>query len=171
MAKIYDLSVSLRPDHLENSELKLNSISHDEAARIFAKRYQVKVSDLPHGSFFSTEQIELRSQLGTHLDAPYHFYPTSEGRPAKFMEERPRELCISDGVVLEFRHSVPAEYITDYVIAAARQKIHYTLKPGDIVCLWAGGTDLYDDDPHFAESAAGLNGGALNYVFRFGVKI
>ena len=87
--KIYDLSVSLRPDHLENSELKLNYISHDEAARIFAKRYQVKVSDLPHGSFFSTEQIELRSHLGTHLDAPYHFYPTSEGRPAKFIEEVP----------------------------------------------------------------------------------
>ena len=171
MAKIYDLSVSLRPDHLENSELKLNSISHDEAARIFAKRYQVKVSDLPHGSFFSTEQIELRSHLGTHLDAPYHFYPTSEGRPAKFIEEVPLEWCIADGVVLDFRHKKPSEYITEYDIAAALEKIHYTLKPGDIVCLWTGGTDHYDDDPHFAESAAGLNGGALNYVFRFGVKI
>src|SRR5438046_5150988 len=103
MAKIYDLSVSLRPDHLENSELKLNSISHQEAARIFAKRYQVKVSDLPDGAFFSTERIELRSHLGTHLDAPYHFYPTSEGRPAKFIEEVPLKWCMSDGVVLDFR--------------------------------------------------------------------
>jgi len=171
MAKIYDLSVSLRPDHLENSELALNSISHDEAARIFAKRYGVKVSDLPHHSFFSTERIELRSHLGTHLDAPYHFYPTSEGRPAKFLEEVPLEWCMGDGVALDFRHKKPSEYITEYDIAAALEKIHYTPKPGDIVSLWTGGTDRYDDDPHFADSAAGLNGGALNYMFRFGVKI
>src|SRR6266545_2814965 len=82
MAKIHDLSVTLRPDHLENSELELNRVSHEEAARIFAKHHRLKVSDLPHGSFFSSERIELRSHLGTHLDAPYHFYPTSEGSPA-----------------------------------------------------------------------------------------
>lgn len=52
MAKIYDLSVSLRPDHLENSELALNRVSHQEAARIFARRHRVKVSDLPHAAFF-----------------------------------------------------------------------------------------------------------------------
>ena len=52
MAKIYDLSVTLRPDHLENSELELNRVSHEEAARVFAKRHRLKVSDLPHGSFF-----------------------------------------------------------------------------------------------------------------------
>ena len=171
MAKIYDLSVSLRPDHLENSELKLNSISHQEAARIFAKRYQVKVSDLPDGAFFSTERIELRSHLGTHLDAPYHFYPTSEGRPAKFIEEVPLEWCMSDGVVLDFRHKKPTEPISEYDIAAALEKINHTPKQGDIVALWTGGTDRYDDDPGFAESAAGLIGGALNYVFRFGVRV
>jgi kynurenine formamidase len=37
--------------------------------------------------------------------------------------------------------------------------------------LWTGGTDGYDDDPKFAESAAGLNGGALNYLFRFGIRV
>ena len=51
MAKIYDLSVTLRPDHLENSELQLNRVTHAEAARIFAKRFRI-VSDLPGGSFF-----------------------------------------------------------------------------------------------------------------------
>src|SRR5713226_2878904 len=171
MAKIYDLSVTLRPEHLENSELKLNAVSHKEAARIFAKRHQVKVSDLPDGSFFSTEQIELRSHLGTHLDAPYHFYPTSEGRPAKFIEEVPLEWCISDGVVLDFRDKKPTEPITEYDIAAALEKINYKPKEADIVTLWTGGTDGYDDDPRFADSAAGLIGGALNYVFRFGVRI
>src|SRR5215510_11406178 len=122
MAKIYDLSVSLRPDHLENSELKLNSISHDEAARIFAKRYQVKVSDLPQGSFFSSERIELRSHLGTHLDAPYHFYPTSEGRPAKFIDQWPLDWCMSDGIVLDFRHKNPASISPNTTLAQRWKK-------------------------------------------------
>jgi kynurenine formamidase len=171
MAKIYDLSVTLRPEHLENSELQLNRVTHAEAARIFAKRFQIKVSDLPGGSFFSTERIELRSHLGTHFDAPYHFYPTSEGRPAKFIDEVPLEWGLGDGVVLDFRHKKPAEPITEYDIAGALEKIDYTPKQGDIIALWTGGTDRYDDDPRFAESAAGMIGGALNYVFRLGVKI
>jgi kynurenine formamidase len=171
MAKIYDLSVTLRPDHLENSELELDRVSHHEAARIFAKQHRVKVSDLPNGAFFATERIELRSHVGTHLDAPYHFYPTSEGKPAKFIEEVPLDWAFGDGVVLDFRHKKPAEPITEYDIAEALEKISYTPKPGDIVALWTGGTDRYENDPRFAESAAGMIGGALNYVFRLGVKV
>ena len=116
MAKIYDLSVTLRPDHLENSELELNRVSHEEAARIFAKQYRIKVSDLPDGSFFSTERIELRSHLGTHIDAPYHFYPTSEGRPAKFIDEGPLDWGMGDGVVLDFRQR-NQRHITEYDMA------------------------------------------------------
>lgn len=171
MATIYDLSVTLRPDHLENSELKLSRVSHEEAARIFAKQHQIKVSALPHAEFFATERIELRSHLGTHLDAPCHFYPTSEGKPAKFIEEVPLDWAFGDGVVLDFRHKKPAEPITEYDIAEALEKISYTPKQGDIVALWTGGTDGYDNDPRFAESAAAMIGGALNYVFRLGVKV
>lgn len=123
MAKIHDLSVTLRPDHLENSELQLNRVSHEEAARIFAKQHQIKVSELPHSTFFATERIELRSHLGTHLDAPYHFYPTSEGKPAKFIEKVPLDWAFGDGVVLDFRHKKPAEPITEYDIAEALEKI------------------------------------------------
>src|SRR5438093_6771699 len=102
MAKIHDLSVTLRPDHLENSELELNRVSHEEAARIFAKQHRLKVSDLPHGSFFSSERIELRSHLGTHLDAPYHFYPTSDGHPAKFTDDTPSASRITNRPALSF---------------------------------------------------------------------
>src|SRR3990172_2875157 len=171
MAKIYDLSVSLRPENMENSELKLNDLTHEEAARMFAKRYQVKVSDLPEASFFPAEEIELRSHLSTHIDAPYHFYPTSEGRPAKRIHEMPLEWCMGDGVLLDFHQKKPPDAITEYDVAAELERIHYTPKKGDIVALWTGGTDRYDYDPHFAESATGMVGSALHYLFRFGVKV
>ncbi|HWP56990.1 MAG TPA: cyclase family protein [Candidatus Acidoferrales bacterium] len=171
MPKIYDLSVSLRAENMETSEVALTRTTHEEAARIFAKRHNVRVSDLPYGSFFATERIVLRSHLGTHLDAPYHFYPTSEGRPAKFIDEWPLEMCLGDAVVLDFRHKKPSEPITEYDLAGALEKISYRPRPGDIVILHTGGTDRYDTDPRFHESAAGMIGGALNYMFRFGVKV
>ena len=171
MATIYDLSVTLRPDNMETTDLRLTLVSHDEAARIFAKRYGVKVADIPHRSFFSNERVTLRSHLGTHLDAPIHFYPTSEGRPAKFIDEVPLEWCLADTVVLDFRHKKPSEPITDHDVASELERIHYAPKKGDIVALWTGGTDHYDDDPHFAESAAGMNGEALSYLFGLGVKV
>ena len=171
MARIYDLSVALRPENMEERPLTLSATPHDEAARRFAKEHGVRVSALPGGSFFASERVGLGSHLGTHLDAPYHFYPTSEGRPAKLIDEVPLEWCFSDAVVLDFRHKRPSEHITEYDIAEALEKIRYTPKPDDIVMLWTGGTDRYDDDPKFHVAAAGLNGGALNYVFRLGVKI
>lgn len=171
MSKIYDLSVSLRPDNMENSDLNVFSITHEEAARIFAKRCQVKVSDLPQTSFFATEQIELRSHVGTHLDAPYHFYPTSEGHPSKFIHEVPLQWCIGDGVILDFRHKKPPDSITEHDIAEELDRISHTLKQDDIVALWTGGTDHYDDDPQFAEAATGMASSALNYLFRCGVKV
>jgi kynurenine formamidase len=171
MTKIYDLSVSLRPDNMETMETRWAFTPHEEAARMFARRHGVKVSALPHGSFFSNERITLKTHAGTHLDAPYHFYPTSEGHPAKRIDEIPLEWCIGDAVVLDFHRKKPPEVITEYDIASELERIGYTPKKGDIVMLHTGGTDRYNDDPRFSESATGMNGGALNYLFRFGVKI
>lgn len=171
MAKIYDLSVSLRRDNMETMESRWAFVPHDEAARLFARHHGAKVSDLPQGSFFSNEHVTLKSHAGTHLDAPYHFYPTSEGLPAKRIDEVPLDWCIGDGVLLDFHHKKPPEVITEYDVASELERIHYSPKKGDIVILRTGGTDRYDDDPRFSESATGMNGGALNYLFRFGVKI
>lgn len=171
MVKIYDISVSLRPDSMEALESRWAFTSHEEAARRFARRFGVRVSQLPHGSFFSNERITLKTHAGTHLDAPYHFYPTSEGRPARRIDEVPLEWCMGDAVLLDFHRKKPPEAITEFDIAAELERIHYVPKRGDIVILRTGGTEGYDDDPGFAESATGLNGGALNYIFRLGVKV
>ncbi|MDP6558837.1 MAG: hypothetical protein QF619_01665, partial [Candidatus Binatia bacterium] len=67
MATIYDLSVTLRPDNMESTNLIWSTVSHEEAARQFARRHGVRVADMPNGSFFCSERVMLRSHLGTHL--------------------------------------------------------------------------------------------------------
>jgi kynurenine formamidase len=169
--KIHDLSVTLRRGTLESRDIQLTLISHDEAARLFARDQGVRVSSLPHGTFFSDERIVLGSHDGTHLDAPYHFYPTSEGRPAKLIDEWPLAWAMGPGLRLDFRTHSPSEPITEYDVVAALERIGRQPLPGEVVMLWTGGTDGYDTDPTFSRSAAGLNGGALNYLFRFGVRL
>jgi kynurenine formamidase len=168
---IHDLSVTLRRGTLESREIQLTLISHDEAARMFAREQGVKVSSLPYGTFFSDERIGLGSHDGTHIDAPYHFYPTSEGQPAKLIDEWPLECAMGAGLRLDFRGHSPAEPITEYDVAAELERLGREPRPGEVVMLWTGGTDRYDTDPAFSRSAAGLNGGALNYLFRFGVRL
>ena len=171
MARIHDLSVALRRSSMESRDITLTATTHDESARVFAKRYGVNVADIPQASLFASERIALGSHDGTHLDAPYHFYPTSEGRPAKFIDEVPLEWCLADAVVLDFRHKKPSEAISEYDVASELERIGCVPNKNNIVMLWTGGTDHFDDDPHFGDSAAGMAGGALHYLFQYGIKV
>ncbi len=169
--RIHDLSVTLRRGTLENREIHLTLISHDEAARAFAREHGVRVSCLPYGTFFADERLTLGSHDGTHLDAPYHFYPTSEGRPAKLIDEWPLEWAMGPGLRLDFRRHSSFEPITEYDVVAELERLGRQPRSGEVVMLWTGGTDAYDSDPNFSKAAAGLNGGALNYLFRLGVRL
>lgn len=171
MATIYDLSLTLRPINLDTRDMEMTRVPHDEAARIFAREHGVRVSQLPRASFFATERVSMGSHDGSHLDAPYHFYPLSEGKPARRLDQVPLEWAFADAVALDFRDKPPSEHITEYDVAAELERVGYTIKPDDIVMLWTGGTDDFDTDPHFHVAAAGLNGAALNYLFSLGVRV
>jgi kynurenine formamidase len=56
-------------------------------------------------------------------------------------------------------------------LVEALGRIGRTPAPGDIVMLWTGGTDRFDDDPHFPEAASGLDKPALEYMFEQGVRV
>ena len=82
--------------------------------------------------------------MGTHMDAPWHFHPTSEGKRSKTIDEIPIEYCFSDGVVLDMSHKNPGDLISSEDIQDALQKINYTLKPLDIVLIRTDADKLWD---------------------------
>lgn len=98
------------------------------------------------------EDITTIAHCGTHVDAPWHYAPTSEGRPAKTIDECPLEWFYGDGVRLDLRHKRPSEKITIADLEAALAAIDYTLKPFDIVLIMNGrdrflGRPEYFDQP------------------------
>ena len=50
------------------------------------------------------ERVTLTTHSGTHIDAPYHYHPTSGGAPARTIEDVPFRWLMGDGVVLELTH-------------------------------------------------------------------
>jgi kynurenine formamidase len=103
------------------------------------------------------------------MDAPWHYAPTAEGRPARTIDEIPLEWCFSDGVALDLRHKLPGEFITVDDLQAALDKIAYKLKPLDIVLLMTGcdkkiGSKEYFDQP-------GMGRESTPWVVEQGVKV
>jgi kynurenine formamidase len=69
------------------------------------------------------------------MDAPWHFFPTSEGRPARTIDEIPLEWCIGPGVVLDCRAIPPREEIPVAHLRSELDRVEHTIRPGDIVFI------------------------------------
>jgi kynurenine formamidase len=98
------------------------------------------------------EEVTAITHAGTHVDAPWHYGPESEGRRARTIEECPLEWFFSDGVRLDLRHKAAGERIEVEDLERARAEIPYELKPLDIVMLWTGrdrhlGSEEYFEQP------------------------
>jgi kynurenine formamidase len=98
------------------------------------------------------EEVTAITHAGTHVDAPWHYGPESEGRRARTIEECPLEWFFSDGVRLDLRHKAAGERIEVADLERALDEIGYALKPLDIVMLWTGcdrhlGSEEYFEQP------------------------
>jgi kynurenine formamidase len=105
-----------------------------------------------HGLGPAFEEVTAITHCGTHVDAPWHYGPTSGGERAKTIEECPLEWFFSDGVVLDLRHRRPGERISAGDLEKALHAIDYTLRPLDIVMIMTGcdkrlGSEAYFDQP------------------------
>lgn len=105
------------------------------------------------------------------MDAPLHYGPLSEGKPARSIDQVPLEWCFGPGVVLDMRHKEPGSEITAEDLALALGKIGHELQAGDIVLLHTG-CDAYwgtDEDTYLAmQSGLGVEG--LDWLLDRGVR-
>ncbi|HIE51358.1 MAG TPA: cyclase family protein [Armatimonadetes bacterium] len=130
----------------------------------------VRSRDFPDGCGLAWEDISCDTHAGTHLDAPWHFGPYCDGRPAKTVDLIPLEWCYSEGVVLDLRHKPPGSYITPEDLQEALRRINYTLKPLDIVLLMTGAS-AYHTEPRYLTDFPGVSREATLWLTGQGIKI
>jgi kynurenine formamidase len=133
-------------------------------------RIGVNPDDFPEGLGLAIEEVTAITHAGTHLDAPWHFGPQSEGKPARTIDQIPLEWCYGDGVVLDFRYKKPNGLITRKDIKEALARIDYRIKPKDIVLLQTGADRCYGT-VDYSESHPGMSREATILLLDQGVKV
>ncbi len=161
--RIIDLSHTLRdkdPADPEGFRPEIRYVEHLEGMKQMRDFLGVSSSDLrvSGGLGWAIEHISMMSHSGTHIDAPWHYHPISEGRRARTISEAPLEYFYSDGVRLDFTWKEPGAKISSEDIAGELKRIGYSLKERDIVLIMTGydkkiGTPQYFDNPGLTREA------------------
>lgn len=170
MPTFYDLNVPLEDSPSEPLGLAITYMDHDQTAPMMAQYLQCEVSDLTEGRGWAVESLNVSTHNGTHVDAPWHYFPTSMGRPARRIDEMPLDWFYRDGVRLDFRHMEKGARISAADLEAALQAISYTLKPYDIVMIWTD-TDKLWGKPEYFEAGAGLTMDSTLWLLERGVRV
>ena len=94
---LIDISVPLADNAVsEPFPAKIEYFDHQYGGSQMQELFGVNRQDLSvsDGGGWAIEKIEAITHTGTHVDAPFHYGPLSEGRPARRIDEVPLE-CAS----------------------------------------------------------------------------
>ena len=168
--KIFDLNVPIENCPSEPMPPQIQHQSHEASAEQMASFFDAKVTDLPNGLGWANDMVSLITHAGTHVDAPWHYYPTSGGKKAQTIDELPMEWFYGDGVVLDMRHKERGGVISVADLKEAVAKINYSLKAGDIVLIHTG-TDKLWGSPEYFNAGAGVSAEGTRWLIAQGIKV
>ena len=170
MTRFVDLSVPTEPSPSEPIKMSIRHEPHRESAPTMARFFGCAEHDLPDGLGWANEHVELHGHSGTHIDAPWHYFPTSEGKPARTIDQCPLEWFYGDGVVLDFRTKERGALLEVEDLEAELSRIGYTLKPLDIVLLHTGTDKLWGKAEYF-DAGSGLGRASTLWLCDRGIKV
>lgn len=167
--RIIDLSLPL--ENFASEPYPPRIIHHDHAAgaRRLSKLAGVDPADFPDSLGLASELVEATTHSGTHVDAPWHYGPTSEGKPSLTIDRVPLEWCYGSGVVIDVRHKTPGSEITATDLKISLEKISYNLKKGDIPLIQTG-ADKYWGTSRYLDMQPGLGEEGTAWLLDQGVK-
>lgn len=176
--KLVDLTVPIRnpnaqemePNLAESLAAVIRYLNHEDTSQLVQNYFGCAKEDLLGGYGWATERICTSTHAGTHVDAPYHYYPTCNGRSSRTIDECPLDWYFGEGVVLNMTHKKPGETVSAQDVEKELDRIGHTLKPGDIVCV------RFDTDKTFGtweywNSHPGMGASAVRYILDRGVKV
>ena len=167
--KIYDLNVPLEASPSEPLPVAVEHQSHRASAEFMAGFFGAAVDDLPDGNGWANDAVSMNAHSGTHVDAPWHYYPTCGQQPARTIDQVPLEWFYGDGVVLDFRHKERGGLISAADVEAALAKIGYALKHHDIVLIQTG-ADKYWGQAEYFNAGAGMTAEATRWLIDHGIR-
>ncbi|MBA4019265.1 MAG: cyclase [Pirellula sp.] len=171
--RIIDLSVTLENDADWAPWYARNSVknqSHAFGAWVIRWLFGIKKRHLRTGLGWANDTIKLSTHGTTHVDAPWHYAPTSEGRPAKTIDEVPLDWCYGPGVKLDMRNAPVDRPLSIVDLEGALAGINHTLAPGDIVIIQTGNDRLLGSRQYFGQGP-GVSAEATRWLCDRGIRL
>jgi len=168
--RLVDLSLPIL--NSEDAAPVLHPTDHRISAKERGKSLGFDPGLLPEpGVHMASEHFDLGTHRGgTHVDAPWHYGPTSEGRPARTIDELPLAWFFSDGVKLDCTSLSADATIELDLVQSELHRIGYVVKPLDIV-LFHAGADQHWGKAAYETSSPALSRQAVEWLLDRGVKV
>lgn len=171
--KIIDLSKSIRynPNDPWFMKVKIKHKPHRKA------RWIIRLLGLPFKLFpkdFEGWADDTIKKMGvhatTHIDAPWHYAPVCEGKPARTIDQIPLEWCYGEGIVIDMTHKPDFEAITVKDIENFLEKEELALQKGMIVLIKTG-RDKFNGTKDFHKKGTGMSAEATRWLIDKGIKV
>jgi kynurenine formamidase len=132
--------------------------------------YSLPARLLTGGLGWANDHISLSTHGTTHVDAPWHYGPTSGGKPAATIDEIPLERFYGPGVVLDMTHKAHGDAIQVEDVQHALTGIKHSLSPGEIVLIRTDGDQRWGRRGYFDEGT-GVSAAATEWLIDQGIFV
>ena len=140
-------------------------------------KWLIRLLGLPFKLFppgFGGWADDMIQQMGvhstTHIDAPWHYGPTCEGKKAKTIDEIPLEWCYGEGVVIDMTHKPDNEAISSSEIQTFLDSNDIKLEKGMIVLIRTD-RDQFMGTKEFPDRGTGMSAEATEWLIDQGIKV
>ncbi|MEL7003275.1 MAG: cyclase family protein [Bacteroidota bacterium] len=106
----------------------------------------------------------------THIDAPWHYSPTTNGKKSKTIDEVPLDWCFGQGVVIDMKHKADFDPITIADIESFVAENELKIEPGMIVLIKTG-RDKFNGTKDFHKVGTGMSAEATEWLIDKGIKV
>lgn len=175
--KLVDLSVGLEPNApSEPFPPSIEYFDHQYGAKLLTERLQeigfedIDASDFPEEIGLAWEEIVAITHAGTHMDAPWHYGPTTGTDESKTIDDVPLEWCLGEAVILDFTEKEPGTEISADEIDIELNAIDHLPQDGDIVLIRTGADELWGT-PEYLTEFPGMSAEGTAYLADQGVKV
>jgi kynurenine formamidase len=168
--RLIDLSHPLEPTASEPNPPQFQRISHQDCAAMWQALFDIPASALPNGLGFAGEIVQASTHASTHVDAPWHYAPTTAGEPAATIDQIPLDWFVGRAIVLDVTRFPTGYLITADDIAQCLQSLHHMIA-GESIVLFRTGAEVHWGKEEFFAFGCGLGAEAIRYLTDHGVRV
>ena len=137
---IIDLSATIENTNVSPvDQIEIEYHDHAAGTKQIQQMTGVPPELLRDGEGWSVEVVKNLSTHGTtHVDAPYHYNSTIQGKPAETIDQLPLDWFFRPGVKLDMRQKADGDPATTEDLQSALTNANHQLAPFDIVLIQTG---------------------------------